>query len=158
MIERIKNESGYSLVEVLVAILILSVAIIPMVGMFDAGLRAASLSGDYDKARSLANRQLEQAKSLDYETVRTTFPNGAGAPGVSGSITSSSQTNIAGFPANFSYTVEKRYLQQPPADPASTTYSFATSNSADDTGLIRVTVTVTWADGKTYVTTGLVAR
>ena len=39
MTERFKSESGYSLVEVMVSIMILAIAIIPMVGMFDLGLK-----------------------------------------------------------------------------------------------------------------------
>ncbi len=37
-----QGESGYSLVEVMVAIIILTVATLPIVGMFEAALRAAS--------------------------------------------------------------------------------------------------------------------
>jgi len=62
----LKGESGYSLVEVLVAILLLSLAIIPMVSMFDAGLRSAVLGGNYDKARALANANLEEVKAGGY--------------------------------------------------------------------------------------------
>lgn len=64
MIDRVKKEEfGYSLVEVLAAILLLSIAIIPMVSMFDAGLEAASTSSNYDKARSLASTNLEAIKA-----------------------------------------------------------------------------------------------
>lgn len=145
----------------MVAIMILAIAIIPMVGMFDAGLRAASTSGNYDKARALANQKLEQTKSLPYDTVKTNFPSGTGAPGTSGSVTSSSQSAPAEFSGISSYTVEKQYLQQPPtgsdSDPASPTESFEESPSATDTGLIRITVTVTWGAGNRYSATGLVA-
>jgi len=58
-----KDESGYALVEVLAAIVILTIAIIPMVTMFDTGLRSATTSGNYDKARALANSNLEMAKT-----------------------------------------------------------------------------------------------
>ena len=37
------TQSGYSIVEVMAAIMILILAILPMVGMFDAALRAAVL-------------------------------------------------------------------------------------------------------------------
>ncbi len=50
MIKRLKDETGYSLVEVIASIIILSIAIIPMVGMFDMGLNAATSSGNYDTA------------------------------------------------------------------------------------------------------------
>lgn len=73
---RLTEESGYSLVEVLAAIMILSLAIIPMVGMFDAGLRAAATGGNFDKARALANEELENIRALPYYE-RGTPPNSA---------------------------------------------------------------------------------
>src|SRR5215210_5834903 len=51
------------------AIVVLTVAIVPMVGMFDAALRAVGTSGDYDVARACAGQKLEQFKSLPYEIV-----------------------------------------------------------------------------------------
>lgn len=57
------EQSGYSMVEVLAAIIILSLAILPMVSMFDAGLRSAVLGGNYDKARATANSNLEELKT-----------------------------------------------------------------------------------------------
>jgi hypothetical protein len=56
-------------VEVMVAIVVLTIAIVPMVGMFDAALHAADAGGDYDEARTCAMQTLEQVKSLSYETV-----------------------------------------------------------------------------------------
>ena len=77
--------------------MILAIAILPMVGMFDMGLNTATTGSNYDKARTLANTKLEQAKMLPYETVRTDFPSeattGKGAPVGSNSITSSSVTS-----------------------------------------------------------------
>ncbi len=147
MIERLKEENGYSLVEVMVAILILAIAIIPMVGMFDAGLRAAMLGGNYDKARTLANKQLEIAKGLPYITVRDNFPTGTGAPdGVSGTITSSDQTD-AEF-TGFTYTVRKDYAAIGPSGIAP---------NAAARNMMQITVTVNW-EGKSYRTTGLVSK
>ena len=60
------SESGYSLVEVMAAIMILALAILPMVGMFDAALRAAVLGGKYDKAWTLADEKLEEIRALPY--------------------------------------------------------------------------------------------
>src|SRR5919107_4734780 len=67
-VKRLREEFGYSLVEVMVSIIILAVAIIPMVGMFDMGLNLAIKGSNYDKARALANLKLEQAKSLPFDT------------------------------------------------------------------------------------------
>src|SRR5215217_1025902 len=74
-VKRLREESGYSLVEVMVAIVLLAIAILPMFAMFDTGLKSANRGSNYDKARALANKQLEQARSLSYGTVRTSFPN-----------------------------------------------------------------------------------
>lgn len=156
MIERIKNEAGYSLVEVLAAIVILTVAIIPMVSMFDTGLRSATTSGNYDKARALANQQLEEAKSRPYESVKINFPSGTGAPDSDGEITSAAiSATSAGLPTGSTYTVEKQYIVQPSYEPGASE-SFTESNSVDDTKLLRVSVTVNWGDGKSYNASGLV--
>lgn len=148
-----KDQSGYSLPEVLVAILLLAIAIIPMVGMFDAGLKAASLGGNYDKARALANKQLEVAKSRPYDYVRTEFPISGTLPGKFG-YTSPAQKDVD-FPG-FTYVVSKQYMEQPPTAPGSSMNNF---NSADtDTGLIKVTITVSWGSSNSYTTVGLVGR
>ena len=68
--KRLKGESGYSLVEVMVSIMILAIAILPMVGMFDMGLNSATKGSNYDKARALANLKMEEAKSLSFASRR----------------------------------------------------------------------------------------
>ena len=60
------DETGSSLVEVTVAMAVLTLALVPMVGMLEAGLRAATASGEYDAARSLAGAELEKARALPY--------------------------------------------------------------------------------------------
>jgi prepilin-type N-terminal cleavage/methylation domain-containing protein len=145
LIERLRDQSGYSLVEVMVAIMILALAILPMVSMFDTGLRAASTSGNYDKARTLANMKLEEAKSTDYEAVRNSFPSGTSAPGSGGSVTSSEQTDDA--PPGFSYTVAKQYIDH------------ELSDSNTDQGMMKITVNVYWAGGdKSYEVHGVVSK
>ena len=170
---RLREESGYTLVEVMVSIMILSIAILPMVSMFGMGLNTANRGHNYDRARTLANTKLEQAKMLDYETVRTNFPSEAasnkGAPNGSNSITSSSVTIAQDprVPPRFSYVVTKQYLQQPPTDLdhlAPATKAFTPSpDGATDTGLLKVTVRVSWrgdltlCDTSPYETSGVVA-
>jgi prepilin-type N-terminal cleavage/methylation domain-containing protein len=154
--KRLKNDAGYSLVEVMVSIMILAIAILPMVGMFDMALNTTTNGTKYDRARTLANTKLEQAKMLDYETVRTTFPSeaasGNGAPtGNNNSITSSLVTSAQDprVPQGFCYVVTKQYLQQPPTDlpgnPAPATKAFTPSPDGNiDTELLKVTVKVSW--------------
>lgn len=151
------------------SIMILTIAIIPMVGMFDMGLNTASTGNRYDKARTLANTKLEQAKMLDYDTVLTNFPSqatsGKGAPNGSNSITSSSVTSLQDprVPQGFSYVVTKQYLNQPPTDvgldlsDGVEPFEPSTENPSDfDTGLLKVTVIVSWS-GNSYQTSGMVA-
>ena len=48
------------------AIMILAIAIIPMVSMFDAGLRAAVMGSNYDRTRATANGELEEIRALPF--------------------------------------------------------------------------------------------
>ena len=156
------QELGYSLVEVMASILILSIAIIPMVGMFDAGLKSTTLGSNYDRARALANLKLEEAKSLPYVTVRDSFPAASTAPGTSGAYVDPSWrtytgTNSADF-SGFVYKVDKQYIVQPSKAPTSSSQPFASDTSGSDSGLMRVTVTVQWDGSKTYGTSALVSK
>jgi len=134
LIDRLKREGGYSLVEVMASIMILTVAILPMVGMFDAGLRSASTSGNYDKARALANANLETVKTMRPSVVRalTGCPRGAD-PGFTCSVVSTPvYIDAAG--------------------------EFQTSEPTDPKDMLRVEITVSWGGGNSYSAIGLVAR
>lgn len=124
------------MVEVLAAILILSLAILPMVGMFDTGLRAASTSGNYDTARALANTNLEIAKSEDFSTVATQ---------------SSCWEQDSSF---YDCEVSPGYVQ---LKEESNSGTMRFEDSEDPTDMLKVTVAVEW-DGKEYLTSGIVAE
>lgn len=120
--------SGYSLVEVLAAIVILTVAILPMVGMFDAALRATAVSGEYDAARSCANAALERARASPYEAVRAGLPDGAcQTPG-------------------FAYSLDETFVDD------------SLRGVGEDGGLIRLTVVVRWEGGNSYEADGVISR
>ncbi len=147
MIKRFNGEFGYSLVEVMASIVILAIAIIPMVGMFDAGLKSATTSGQYDQARSLANQQMERVKALRYSR-----PVGdTTSPSVVNNYAPPSPPCVITLPQGFTcamntYYVDQATLQRP--NPA------ATSGN-----VMEVVVTIGWDGGsKTYTTTGLVSR
>jgi prepilin-type N-terminal cleavage/methylation domain-containing protein len=125
---KIVEEPGYSLVEVMVAMVVLTVAIVPMVGMFDAALQAANASGDYDEARACAVQKLERAKSLPYETVESGLEDG---------VCESS---------GFVYEVGARPVDKDLDD------------GSGDEGLSMVTVTVDWDGGNSYSLSGVVSR
>ncbi|MGB3635181.1 MAG: prepilin-type N-terminal cleavage/methylation domain-containing protein [Rubrobacteraceae bacterium] len=134
MIGRFGNESGYSLIEVLVAIVILAVAILPMVGMFDAGLRASVVGSKYDRARVLANENIEKVRALEYEEARDDYPpNG---------------TPVSGTEGIFDYEVDTEYAKLDGGE---------VIEDSGARGMMKVTVTVEWED-KSYTTSGLVTE
>ena len=156
----------------MVAIVVLTIAIIPMISMFDMSLKVATKGSDYDKARALANLKLEEAKSLTFDTsdntvqdLKDNFPLAAGNT-TSYDLNSNSRylsdppLTQAGFP-NFQYIIEKQYMKQPSPSPAATEdfYPCTPANACTPpTSLIRVTVTVQWGNGNTYTTYGLRAE
>jgi len=148
LIERLKSEAGYSLAEVMVAIMLLTIAIIPMVSMFDAGLKSATQGSDYDKARALANKQMETAKNLSYEDARDKFPVGSSTPSTTTGVYESSNQTDADYPG-FTYKVRKAYARLG---------ATGITEDASTRTMMKVTVTVNWGDGKSYSTTGLVSK
>lgn len=154
----LENEAGYSLVEVIVSILLLSIAIIPMVAMFDMGLNAATSASNHDKARALAKKQLEQAQSLPYSTVKTSFPNapctfiGSGLCEVENLEVSVAEDPNGEFD-NFRYKILKQYVTLSGS-------TFVNANS--DKGMMQITVEVGWGgdsfNDNTYTATDIKSR
>ena len=132
------GECGYSLLEVLAAIMILSLAILPMIGMFDAALRAAVLGSNYDKARALANEKMEEVRALPYERP------GAAADSVTERYPPSRP--VTGTEGIFVYTVRTNFVDATFSDPG----------TSPPTPQMRVEVEVEW-QGKSYTTTGYVS-
>jgi hypothetical protein len=137
----------------MVSIVILCLAIIPMVGMFDVGLSLATRSGNYDKARAFANETLEQAMEVPYEEVRDEFPTGSAVPGAEGGYASSEIPVPAGarLPAGATYSVTKQYVTV--SQDSST--AILTETEAD-AGMVRIGVVVAWA-GHSYAVSGVSA-
>lgn len=117
---------------------VLTLAVLPMVGMLEAGLRAATASGEYDAARALANEKLEEARALPYSR-----PGGAADSAV------------------------ERYAPPGPPDATEGDLAVSVrtafvdgrlSNPADSppTGQMRVEVLVGWDDGS-YSAVGVVS-
>lgn len=133
MINKLKNEAGYSLVEVTASIVILSIAIIPMVGMFDAGLRAATTGSKYDTARALANANLEKVKALPYARALVDYkPVNASPAGTEVSCnTGAYACEVRTSYVNDSFSPDSNYKTQ-----------------------MEIEVTVKWDGNKSYVATG----
>ena len=128
MISPTKSAAGYSLVEVMVAMVVLTVAVVPMMGMFDAAIGAADSSADYDKARTCAVQKLEQIKSLPYEAVEGGLPGGVCDP------------------SGFGYTIATQSIGADLGD------------GSGEEGLTMVTVTVDWDGENSYSVSGVVSR
>ena len=146
-----KEERGYTLIEVMVAIVVLTIAIIPMISMFDMSLKVATKGSDYDKARALANLKLEEAKSLPFSDVKDNFPVAGSTPNGSGQYQSGWLTQPGAVFTNFEYRVTKQYMAKPSVAPTSASEPFrrcdeVTPSTCGDAvqELIRVTVTVGW--------------
>lgn len=147
--ERLKSESGYSLVEVMVAIIILAIAIIPMVGMFDTGLKAALLGSNYDKARSLANEELEEIRALPYSSPDELALNTANS--VVEIYPPGTKPCTGPIDPAFGCQVQTRYMKLDPA-------SASIDPDPNAKTMMEVVVTVTWSGGTSYTTTGLVSK
>lgn len=141
MTRRLEDESGYSMVEVLAAIVILSLAILPMISMFDAGLRAASAGGNYDQARALANSELEEARITQFSELSSL----------------SSACPEDGFPGCNSVQTQTTGVRLQGSGDTRT----IVPDDEDPPEMMRVTVTVSWGgegSGKSYSATGIVSR
>jgi Tfp pilus assembly protein PilV len=142
---RLREESGYSLVEVMASIMILALAIIPMVSMFDMALNVAARGSDYNMARTLANDKLEEIRALPYnkpgdaaDSVVEKYPPG---------------TDVADTPqSGFTRTVTTKYFVEDPTDG-----NIEEAANSPTQPMMRATATVTWGEGESYTTTGFVA-
>jgi Tfp pilus assembly protein PilV len=156
--KRLNAEVGYSLVEVMASIIILTIAILPMAGMFDLGLRTTTTGSNYDKSRALANLKLEEAKSLPFASLQDTFPVTPSTPDATTGYYDSGFIPASAPFTNFQYRIEKQYMKQ--VDTSLLEFRRCnedTNTCSTDTNLMRITVTVQWADGNEYHTLGLVS-
>ena len=133
----IGDESGYSLVEVAVAMTVLTLAVLPIVGMLEAGLGAANAGGRYDAARALANAKIEEARALPYSR-----PGGASDSAVERYAPPGPPDGAEG---PFSHTIRTEFVEAGLGEPAPSA-----------TGQMRLDVTVRWEDGR-YTATGFVS-
>lgn len=136
---RLADESGYSLVEVTVAMSVLALAILPTVSLFEAGLRAATVSGDHDAARALANDRLEAVRALPYSR-----PGGAADSAVERYAPPGPPDDVAA--GGLSVSVRTAFLDG----------EFSSSRDSPPTGQMRVNVAVEWEEGS-FSTAGIVS-
>src|SRR5215211_3113220 len=113
---------------------------------------------NYDKSRALANLKLEEAKSLPFATLQNDFPVASSTPDATTGYYDSGFIPASAPYTNFQYRIEKQYMKKPVTTSTEFEQCDAIPNTCStDTNLIRVTVTVQWADGNEYHTLGLVS-
>ena len=69
MIDRLRREDGFGLIELLTALVILNVAIFAMFAMFNAGVLSIARASRTTTASILAEKQMELYRSLSYSDV-----------------------------------------------------------------------------------------
>lgn len=141
MVRLFKDQCGYSLTEVMVAIMLLGLAIIPMVSMFDAGLRAAVLGSNYDQGRALANEKLEEIIALPYKDESAELDSVV-------EIYKPPDSPKTGTEGIFTYSIVTKYVDSNFANPA----------DSPATPQMRIEIEVTWDNNsKSYTNVGYVA-
>ena len=66
---RIKGQKGFTLMEVMISIIILSVALLALAGLQIISIRGNAFGGTMTEAITLARDKLEDLKSIDWDSV-----------------------------------------------------------------------------------------
>jgi Tfp pilus assembly protein PilV len=145
--KHLSEESGYSLVEVIASILIMGIAILPMIAMFDTGLNSATAGSNYDKARMLADTNLEKVRALSYSQARVDYKPVNATPTPGAPVPCDESMLSLAEQSRFDCEVETTYVD-----------SDLEPDSSSITKMMMV-VTVEWgASGANYTTTGFITR
>jgi hypothetical protein len=152
----------------MVAIVLLSMAILPVTVLFTTGLNSITKTSGYDQGRALANAQVELAQNLSktnpagWTTLTSTgFPvctggSGPTSPDSSGRSTATGCTDT-NFPG-YTFDLTKQFVQFDPSGPTGPSLDkLNIVPSATDQKLIQLTVTVKWQGGP-YKTTRMVTQ
>jgi hypothetical protein len=155
-----RDESGFTLVEVVVAALILLIGVASVLGLLNVANRASAATQARDAGTNLAREIVEAARTIPYERVNS--------PGVIAGL--EQLPGLADVPAGGAYTIPRGHIQydvavdvcimDDPKDgggPRVATATFCANSATPGTtdknpeDYKRLTTTVTWiADGKSH--------
>lgn len=133
------------------AIMLLGLAIIPMVSMFDAGLRASVVGSNNDRGRAIASEELAEIQALPFSRPDTAAADSVVEiyPPSNGPAGAGDHPCTAPIPTGFDCRVETVYAR-----------SGGGGIVADGNvrTMVQATVTVSWDGGREYRTTTLVSK
>jgi len=69
---------GFTLIEVVLVIAILSIALLGIIRIFPLGLRTKKVAEEYSMATLLGQKMLEEIKERGYDSLSTTYPSNDG--------------------------------------------------------------------------------
>ena len=67
--ERLGEEAGFGLIELLIAMVVMQVALLALIGSFSAGSVALGRAGKVNTAATLADQQMELYRSMPYDAI-----------------------------------------------------------------------------------------
>jgi Tfp pilus assembly protein PilV len=125
--KRHKMRRGVTLMEILVAVFVLSMTIVTTTAMFSSSALLRTRSGGYSRAATLVNRKLEQVRKLDATQLTS-----------SGLIAAGVVDTNAGTGPNYTFTT----VDQLTNELSLGTGTLSLTNAGTD--LARVDVTISW--------------
>ena len=93
-----KNEKGFTLIEVMIAIALLGIIAVAFLGALATASRALVIADERATAESLARSQMEYVKNQDYKDADIYNPYDPGPPPTGGEVT---YAKITGIPAGY---------------------------------------------------------
>ncbi len=70
---RTNRQSGFTLMEILIAVAVLAIGVVSVVNLFPVGLQAARRTANFSDAAALAQRQMELYRSYGYGEIDDMF-------------------------------------------------------------------------------------
>jgi prepilin-type N-terminal cleavage/methylation domain-containing protein len=70
----VSNEDGFGLVELLIAMVIMSIALFALMGVFSSSLSGVARAGRIGTAGAMADRQMEQYRAMPYTSIGVSGP------------------------------------------------------------------------------------
>lgn len=131
---RLRDESGFGLLELLMAMVILNIGILALVAAFSSGSAALARASQISTASALANKQMEVYRGIRYENIAFTT------------------TEWTAATADTTYTADTVYQQNmaSPTPPKALVATVSSCPANVPTSACDPSYTTTGADGRTY--------